>query len=85
VRGIRIEEIVRMTNMQYTEWVNRVYDVMWRLGIIRKIKSTLVSEMENGNTNGFFEWEADMETPNVWISGRKFSLENVVFMKWDHE
>lgn len=85
VHGERIEEIVRMTNMQYTEWVNRVYDVMGKLGIIRKIKSTLVSELENGNSNGFFEWEADIETPNVWIAGRKFSLENIIFMKWDRE
>lgn len=85
VKWERIEEIVRMTNMQYTEWVNRVYDVMEKLGIIRKIKSTLISEMENGGTTGFFVGEDDIETHAVWISGRKFSLENVLFMKGDRE
>jgi GTPase len=85
VKWERIEEIVRMTNMQYTEWVNRVYNVMEKLGIIRKIKGTLVAEMEAGGNSGFFEGEEDRQTPNVWISGRKFSLENVVFMKEDRE
>ncbi len=85
VKWERIEEIVRMTNMQYTEWVNRVYDVMEKLGIIRKIKGTLVSEMENGGTTGFFEGEDDIESHAVWIAGRKFSLENVLFMKGDRE
>lgn len=82
VHGERIEEIVRMTNMQYTEWVNRVFDVMEKMGIIRKIKSAIVSDISAGKQTGFFEGEDDVETPNVWISGKKFSLENVIFMKW---
>lgn len=82
VHGERIEEIVRMTNVSYVDWVNRVYDVMEKMGIIRKIKSQLVADLENGGKTGFFEGEADIESPNVWIAGKKFSLENVVFMKW---
>jgi DNA-binding transcriptional regulator YhcF (GntR family) len=35
--------------------VNRVYNVMEKLGIIRKIKGTLVAEMEAGGNSGFFE------------------------------
>lgn len=58
---------------------------MEKLGIIRKIKGTLVSEMSNGGTTGFFEGEDDIETHAVWIAGRKFSLENVLFMKGDRE
>ena len=85
VKWGRIEEIVRMTNMQYTEGVNRVYDVMEKLGIIRKIKGTLVSEMTQSGNSGFFEGEDDIATPNVWIAGRKFSLENVIFMKGERE
>ena len=85
VKWERIEEIVRMTNMQYTEWVNRVYNVMEKLGIIRKIKSTLVSELASGSNNGFFEGEEDKEVHAVWIAWRKFSLENVLFMKGDRE
>jgi hypothetical protein len=44
---------------------------MEKLGIIRKIKGTLIAEMEAGGNNGFFEGEADKETPNIWIAGRK--------------
>jgi len=58
---------------------------MEKLGIIRKIKSTLVSEMIEGKSNGFFVGEEDAETPEVWIAGRKFSLENVLFMKGEKE
>lgn len=58
---------------------------MEKLGIIRKIKGTLVSEMENGGVTGFFEGEDDIEKHAVWIAGRKFSLENVLFMKGDRE
>jgi hypothetical protein len=54
---------------------------MEKMGIIRKIKSQLVADLENGGKTGFFEGEADIESPNVWIAGKKFSLENVVFMK----
>lgn len=58
---------------------------MEKLGIIRKIKSTLVSELAAGSNNGFFEGEEDKEVHAVWIAGRKFSLENVLFMKGDRE
>ena len=81
VHGERIEEIVRMTNMGYIDGVNRVYDVMEKMGIIRKIKSQLVHDLENGGKTGFFEGEADIESPNVWIADKKFSLENILFMK----
>ena len=79
VKGQRIEEIVRMTDPRYSDGVNRVYDVMEKLGIMRKIKSTLVSEMAAGATSGFFEGEEDRKSPSVMISGRKFSLENLLF------
>lgn len=81
VHGERIEEIVRMTNMGYIDGVNRVYDVMEKMGIIRKIKKMLVSDLESGSVTGFFEGEADIDSPNVWIAGKKFSLENILFMK----
>lgn len=81
VHGERIEEIVRMTNMGYIDGVNRVYDVMEKMGIIRKIKKMLVNDLENGSVTGFFEGEEDTKSPNVWISWKKFSLENILFMK----
>jgi hypothetical protein len=67
--------------MGYIDGVNRVYDVMEKMGIIRKIKSQLVHDLENGGKTGFFEGEADIESPNVWIADKKFSLENILFMK----
>jgi hypothetical protein len=74
-----------MTDMRYVDGINRVYDVMERLGIIRKIKAMLSSEiLENGAT-GFFEGEDDVPSPDVLIAGKKFSLENILFMKGANE
>ena len=38
ITGIRIEEIARMTDTRYTDGVNRVYDVMEKMGVMRKLK-----------------------------------------------
>lgn len=54
---------------------------MEKMGIIKKIKKMLVNDLENGAVTGFFEGEEDIKSPNVWISGKKFSLENILFMK----
>lgn len=83
VTGERIEEITRMTDIRYVDGVNRVYDVMEKLGVIRKIKLLVQNDMLTGVT-GFFEGEEDMPSPNVYIAGKKFSLENIIFMKWNH-
>jgi Domain of unknown function (DUF1967) len=80
VTGERMEEIARMTDLRYIDGVNRIYDVMERLGVIRRIKAMVTSDMVEGRT-GFFEWEDDIASPSVWISGKKFSLENVMFMR----
>jgi hypothetical protein len=45
VVGDRIEEIARMTDLRYVDGVNRIYDVMEKLGVIRKVKSMVVAEM----------------------------------------
>ena len=80
VKGERIEEIARMTDTRYIDGVNRVYDVMEKLGVMRKIKLYIAEEMSR-DKSGFFEGEEDFEIPNVWISGKKFSLEGLIFMK----
>ncbi len=82
VTGERIEEIARMTDLRYADGINRIYDVMEKLSVIKKIKSMVTSEMNEWRM-WFFEWEDDIPSPNVWISGKKFSLENIIFMKWD--
>lgn len=80
VTGIRIEEIARMTDTRYTDGVNRVYDVMERMGVMRKLK-LLIAEGLTREDRWFFEWEADFKVPAVWIWGKKFSLEGLIFMK----
>ncbi len=80
VKWERIEEIARMTDTRYIDGVNRVYDVMEKLGVMRKIKLYIAEEMSR-DKSGFFEGEEDFEIPNVWISGKKFSLEGLIFMR----
>lgn len=84
VTGERIEEIARMTDLRYIDGVNRVYNVMEKLGVIRKVKAMVTSEIMEGQS-GFFEGEEDIPSPSVWISGKKFSLENIIFMKTERE
>lgn len=80
VTGIRIEEIARMTDMRQIEGVNRVYDVLSRLGVMTKIRAMLLQDMEH-ESRGYFVGEADFETPNVYIAGKRFPIENILFMK----
>jgi hypothetical protein len=81
VEGDRIEEIVRMTDIRYVDGINRVYDVMEKMNVIKKIKSMLASDMTESANHGFFVGEADIDSPEVEIAGKKFSLENIIFMK----
>ncbi len=53
---------------------------MEKLGVIRKVKAMVMTEMTEGNM-GFFEGEDDIPNPSVWIGEKKFSLENIIFMK----
>jgi GTPase len=80
VSGERIEEIARMTDTRYVDGVNRVYDVLEKLGVMRKLKLLITEEWSKGNS-GFFEWEDDIEMPSVWVGWKKFSLEWLIFMK----
>ncbi len=69
-----------MTNTGYIDGVNRVYDVMEKLGVMRKLK-LMVAEDISRDQAGFFEGEDDFDTPSAWIAGKKFSLEGLIFMK----
>ncbi len=80
ITGERIEEIVRMTNTGYIDGVNRVYDVMEKLGVMRKLKLMVADDISRDQA-GFFEGEDDFDTPNAWIADKKFSLEGLIFMK----
>ncbi len=84
VTGQRIEEIARMTDMRYADGINRIYDVMEKLNVIRKVKAMVTSEMAEGKT-GFFEGEEDIPSPSIWIGDKKFSLENIIFMRGEKD
>lgn len=84
VSGERIDEIVRMTDTRYTDGINRVYDIMEKLGIMRKIKLVVKDEILSGK-GGFFEGDDEISMPSVYIAGKKFSLENVIFMREGRE
>lgn len=74
VTGERIEEIARMTDTRYVDGVNRIYDVMEKMGVMRRLKLIISDDMMKSNA-GFFEGEEDFRMPSVWISEKKFSLE----------
>lgn len=80
VTGERMEEIARMTDLRYIDGINRVYDVMDKLWVIRKVKAMVVADMTEWKM-WFFEGEEDIPSPSVWIGDKKFSLENIIFMK----
>ncbi|MDD2693536.1 MAG: GTPase ObgE [Candidatus Gracilibacteria bacterium] len=80
VTGTRIEEIARMTDTRYTDGVNRIYDVMERLSVMKRLKLLIADEISREG-QGFFEGEEDFVVPGVWIAGKKFSLEGLIFMR----
>lgn len=80
VTGERIEEIARMTDTRYPDWVGRVYDVMEKFWVLRKVKQILRDDLIN-STAWFYEGEDDINIPSIWIGEKKFSLEWLIFMK----
>jgi GTP-binding protein len=79
----RLEQIVRMTDFQNPEAVMRVFDVMDKLGVIKKIESKLGSILRNQEIDNsfFFEWESDENdfTPKVEIGGKVIELNKLKF------
>jgi len=55
--GTRLEQIVRMTDFSNMQAVMRVYDVLEKMGVIKKIERELqkIIEKENIDTSFFFE------------------------------
>ncbi len=84
VTGERIEQIVRMTNMNNFEAVMRVYDVLDKLRVTQKIENKLVLEYGKEITESYFEWNNnEIPMPVIWIAGRKFELDKTWFLKKD--
>ena len=57
-----------MTDMKNHEAVMRVYDVMKKVGIIKKVESIIRSKYENGMQMGYFEGsEQEYTVPKLSI------------------
>ncbi len=79
----RLEQIVRMTDFSNIEAVMRVYDVLDKLWIIKKIQSKLnwILENEEIDNSHFFEWwnEENDFTPRIIIWDREIDLDKLKF------
>lgn len=82
ISGKRIEQIVRMTDFANPEAVMRVYDILERLGMIRKVESQLtkICESQGRDNSFFFEGSEDDDiTPVIRIGERDIPLEKLKF------
>lgn len=78
----RLEQIVRMTDFTNLEAVMRVYDVMDKLWVIKKIESRLnkIMEEENIDNDFFFEWWSDDNfSPKVLIWNKEIPLDKLKY------
>ncbi len=82
--GIRLEQIVRMTDFDNKEAVLRVYDVLDRLWVMRIVEPELKKILEEtGQNNSFFfeakEWEEETVavSPKVVVAGREIALDKL--------
>ncbi len=82
VSGERLQQIVRMTEMSNPEAVARVYDVLDKLGIIRKVLSSIERDDGIKVRDSYFEgFDDESFNPVIVIEGRKFPVEKIVFSK----
>lgn len=82
VTGGRIQQIVRMTDMSNPEAVARVYDVLEKLGVIRKVLSAIERDDGIKIRDSYFEgFEDEHFDPVIVIEGRKFPIEKIIFSK----
>ncbi len=82
VSGVRLQQIVRMTEMSNPEAVARVYDVLDKLGVIRKILSAIERDDGIKIRDSYFEgFDDESFSPVIVIEGRKFPVEKIIFSK----
>jgi Obg family GTPase CgtA-like protein len=82
VSGERLQQIVRMTEMSNPEAVARVYDVLDKLGIIRKVLSAIERDDGIRIRDSYFEgFDDESFNPVIVIEGRKFPVEKIIFSK----
>lgn len=82
VTGARIQQIVRMTDMSNPEAVARVYDILEKLGVIRKVLSAIERDDGIQIRDSYFEgFDDENFNPVIVIEGRKFPIEKIIFSK----
>lgn len=80
--GVRLEQIVRMTDFENSEAVLRVYDVLEKLGVMKLIEPELQRLLdETGKDNSFFfEWsEEEAVNPKVRVAGKEIGLDKLKY------
>lgn len=81
-KGVRIEEIVRMSDFTNIEAVMRVYNVMEKMGVMNRLEELLKKVLveDERNTDFFFEgsneWGLD---PKVIIAGKTVPLDRLKY------
>lgn len=81
-KGLRIEEIVRMSDFTNIEAVMRVYDVLEKMGIMKRLEELLkkVLTEEELNNDFFFEWSEEKEIrPKVVIAWKEVPLDRLKY------
>ncbi len=80
--GKRLEQIVRMTDFTNLEAVMRVYDVLEKLWVIKKVEAKLQSILENENMDNsfFFEWSENAGfSPKILVSWKEIPLDKLKY------
>jgi hypothetical protein len=78
----RLEQIVRMTDFTNLEAIMRVYDVLEKLWIIKKIEAKLKNILENESIDNsfFFEWNDDeWFLPKILIGNKEIPLDKLKY------
>ena len=78
----RLEQIVRMTDFENKEAVLRVYDVLEKMGVIKKIEKELLGIFEESNVSNdfFFEWSKDAEiNSKIIIWDKEINLDKLKY------
>ncbi len=85
-KGVRLEQIVRMTDFENGEALLRVYDVLDKLGVMRIIEPELKIQLEKEwMDNSFFfeteEWEEASKplNPKVVVAWREIALDRLKY------
>lgn len=82
VKGKRIEQMVRMTNFDNREAIMRIYDILDKIGVIKKVQKKVADfYKENEITNDFyFEWnDEEKVSPIVIIAGKEIALDRLLY------